>query len=194
MEDYIYKSINLSFIFYIFNTLWVYNIRKSKKPALLDKLKNEKPLDDIIHYNVSPTFFNKNIHAFCDLSALFLPLYIMFLYYKTINFYRLFIELGVFHVYKQIVCISTRLPPSLNINLIQRKLCGFTVATTIDYGISGHTSFPVLLFFHTKSNIALLFSIFQSLFSVTTKDHYTIDILHTWIFILAIYNRLNFLY
>ena len=43
-------------------------------------------------------------------------------------------------------------------------------------------------------NVLYIMCILQTILSVVTKDHYTIDVIHTWIFIYAIFNRLNFIY
>ena len=197
MEDLVYKNINISLIYSTFSYLWKYNIRRSKNPEFMEKIKKEKPLDDIIHtaYDNSIIKVNSvNMHKLCDVFAVILPLSVLIPEYKKIMLYRFFIELGIFQIYKQLICISTRLPPTGEPHLLSRKILGFTVGTTIDYGISGHASIPVLLFFHTKSYYALFSACLQSIISVISKDHYTLDVIHTWIFILAIYNRLHFLY
>ena len=158
MEDLIYKHINISLIYLTFSYLWNHNISYSKKPELIEKIKKEKPLDDIIHTTYDNSIIkvkNINMHKLCDVCAILLPLSVVIPYYKNIILYNFVIELGIFQIYKQIVCIVTRLPPTTNLKLLSRKVMGITVGTTIDYGISGHTSIPILLFFHTKSYYAL---------------------------------------
>ena len=194
MEEIIYKNINLTILWSTVSYLWTYNIKRSKNPLLLNRLENEKPLDDIVHRYTPQFFYTGKVHRVCDLCAVVFPLYIIFLNYKNLFIFQLLFELGIFHVYKQLVCMSTRFPPAKQAITINRSFCGFTTGIPIDYGISGHTSLPVLLFLHTNSNLALSNAIFQSILSIVTKDHYTIDVMHTWIFLLSIFNRMEFLY
>ena len=151
-------------------------------------------IDDIIHTYTLDTLTKPYMRRFCDIFAIVTPSIVIYFNYNKIYAYKFFIELGIFHIYKQLICISTRLPPSVDPEKLSRTVLGFTIATPIDYGISGHTSIPVLIYFHTNSYFALINSILQTILSVITKDHYTIDVIHTWIFIYAIFNRLNFIY
>ena len=130
MEDLIYKNINISLIYSTFSYLWNYNIRRSKNKEFMEKMKKEKPLDDIIHTAYDNSIIkikNVNMHKLCDIFAIILPLSVLIPEYKKIILYRFFIELGVFQIYKQLICISTRLPPTGEPQFLSRKILGLTV-------------------------------------------------------------------
>lgn len=197
MIEFIYEYSMIVFLYSIFSYLWNYNIKRSKSNYLITRIELEKPLDDIVHYIYDNSQLKCNqihLHKICDICAVVLPICIFIPNYNDIILYNFFIELGIFHVYKQIICIVTRLPPTLKQNLLSRKMMGFTIGTPIDYGISGHTSIPILLFFHIRTYYSFLAALLQCTISLISKDHYTIDIIHTWVFIFAIYNKMTYLY
>ena len=61
----------------------------------------------------------------------------------------------------------------------------------IDYGISGHTGIPALLFLHFPSWTSFVVALAQTALAVATRDHYSIDVMHSWVFAVAICGRFD---
>lgn len=99
----------------------------------------------------------------------------------------------VFGIYKFIIASSTRLPPATRFGN-EREVLFVPIATWIDYGISGHTGWCVLMWLHSLyfsspvTYILLFVAIFTSFSMTMSKDHYTLDVLVAWPVAYAIHN------
>lgn len=177
--------------------LWLYNARRQFIEPLYSRLRKEMPLDDAVHA-VSPMWLAAGpFRTLVDMLLVAGPTAVLLLEFsggyeaaRRIAPLELMLEFGAISVYKQIVCMVTRLPPAVQTDNT-RTVLGFPVATWIDYGISGHTAVPVLLFLHLPSATSLVLALVQSVMMTATRDHYTLDVLHAWVFCLAVAGRLT---
>ena len=101
------------------------------------------------------------------------------------------LEFGALALYKQIVCISTRLTPATQSDNVRINSLGISMSTWIDYGISGHTGLTVLLWLHLRTWPSLFFAIVQTVLMCITREHYTLDVLHAWVFSFAIFGAFD---
>ena len=92
----------------------------------------------------------------------------------------------VFGVYKFAIACSTRLPPATRIGN-DREILFIPIATWVDYGISGHTGWCVLMWLHSQNSaspilsfILAVIALITSLSMTLSKDHYTMDVLVAW--------------
>ena len=91
----------------------------------------------------------------------------------------------VFGLYKFIIASATRLPPATQFGN-EREILFVPIATWVDYGISGHTGWCVLMLLHSisllssVSYILLIIAIITSIAMTMSKDHYTLDVLVAW--------------
>ena len=93
----------------------------------------------------------------------------------------------VFGIYKFAIASSTRLPPATRIGN-DREILFLPISTWVDYGISGHTGWCVLMWLHSQNSTSPFFVSFIlaaialiTSFSMTfSKDHYTLDVLVAW--------------
>ena len=50
----------------------------------------------------------------------------------------------------------------------------------------------MLLWFHIpSSNLALVLAILQSALMIVTRDHYTLDVMHAWVFCTAVHGKFS---
>eukprot|EP00927_Polykrikos_kofoidii_P044117 TRINITY_DN38174_c0_g1_i1.p1 TRINITY_DN38174_c0_g1~~TRINITY_DN38174_c0_g1_i1.p1 ORF type:complete len:205 (+),score=16.86 TRINITY_DN38174_c0_g1_i1:107-721(+) len=178
--------------------LWWYNTRRQFKQPLYNRLTQEEALDDWTHsklpleWGLSQSWFR----TAADSLAIIGPLAV--LGREFLNGRRAWgltdyvLEFGALALYKQLVCIATRLPPAVQHGNI-RHICGFPVSSWIDYGISGHTGIPVLLFLHYPSVASFILAVIQSVGMAASRDHYTIDVLHAWTFSVAVVGKFSHL-
>ena len=92
----------------------------------------------------------------------------------------------VFGIYKFAIACSTRLPPATRIGN-DRDILFIPISTWVDYGISGHTGWCVLMWLHSQNSASPILSFvlaviafITSLSMTLSKDHYTLDILVAW--------------
>ena len=181
--------------------------------TIMDKLQKELPLDDAIH-SISPLWLSDASLATCyipswcrqpDAIVTVAPLLVLGLAYRGATLARrtiygaalefaalvrlpeAFLEFGALGLYKMILCIATRLPPPVQSHGNIRTVCGFPTATWIDYGISGHSGLFILLWLHLRTPCAFVLAFAQSVLSVVSRDHYTLDVMHAWVFCFAVH-------
>ena len=91
----------------------------------------------------------------------------------------------VFGLYKFIIASATRLPPATQFGN-EREILFVPIATWVDYGISGHTGWCVLMWLHSinflspVSHVLIIIAIITSISMTMSKDHYTLDVLVAW--------------
>ena len=168
--------------------------------CIMERMRQEKPLDDLIH-NLSPLWMTENwFRRHTDTVVFNLPIVVLGLakYGSSMDSWRTWmimqarvpmflLEFGAFALYKQIVCISTRLSPATQSDNVRINSLGISMSTWIDYGISGHTGLTVLLWLHLRTWPSLFLAIGQSVLMCVTREHYTLDVLHAWVFSFAIF-------
>jgi len=181
----------------------------------MQKLLSEAPLDDFIHDRVPLWLASGAVRKHGDLLVSSLPFLVLYSAYHfcgdsasvvpsvceasfpywflslsqergSPRIPELVLEFGLMSVYKFICCVATRFPPAAHDNT--RTCCNGWIAmsTWVDYGLSGHTAGTVLLWLHLATPLALCFALFQSMWMVVTRDHYSLDVLHAWVFCFAV--------
>merc|ERR1711907_303587 len=177
--------------------LLAYNTRRQY--SLLTRLSKERPLDDLLHSAfTSEQWIESNAHTFHSLDKLLTGfLVVVATEYMAqgkcpLDIGQYLTEFGCLSAYKQFLCIATRLPPARQQSQV-RYLCGvLPVSSHIDYGISGHTGMAVLLWFHIpSSSLGMVLALLQSALMIVTRDHYTLDVMHAWVFCLAVRGKFD---
>ena len=195
------------------------NTRYQEK--IMDKLKKEAPLEDLVHSMVPLFFTHHRIRTFNDTVVAFAPILVLALAFvyseggeeggersrRTSRFNasgplgygvgawlqhearipELVLEFGALALYKMCVCVATRLPPATQSDNIRTHLNGLIATSSwLDYGISGHSGLTILLWLHLRSGPALALAVLQSVLMVITREHYTLDVMHAWVFCAAV--------
>lgn len=182
----------LAFQLMLWNTRYQFRI--------MERMRQERPLDDLIH-SLSPLWMTEHwFRRHTDTAVFNLPIVILGMakYGSDTASWRTWmitqacmptflLEFGALALYKQIVCISTRLSPATQSDNVRINSLGISTSTWIDYGISGHTGLTVLLWLHLRTWPSLFLAIGQTVLMCITREHYTLDVLHAWVFSFAIF-------
>ena len=170
----------------------------------MERMRQERPLDDLIH-SLSPLWMTEHwFRRHTDTTVYLLPIVVLGMakYGSDTTSWRAWmisqacmptflLEFGALALYKQIVCISTRLTPATQSDNVRINSLGISTSTWIDYGISGHTGLTVLLWLHLRTWPSLFFAIVQTVLMCITREHYTLDVLHAWVFSFAIFGAFD---
>ena len=142
---------------------------------------SELPLEDSLHFLSEPQ--SQIMKKINDLIP-FLSFVSSFVYCRK-NILNLIRNGLVFGLYKFIIASATRLPPATRFGN-ERELLYIPISTWVDYGISGHTGWCVLIWLHSmgfSSPICVVLAVIAIITSFSmamSKDHYTLDVLVAW--------------
>lgn len=108
--------------------------------------------------------------------TLFITCIFAFIYRKKLNFHSITIVLIMFYI-SRIICIASTVLPKIDGNNSGPRL----LSDSGDYIFSGHTTFNLILSYAIGAPIYPLWPLLTSAISVSTRDHYTIDVVLPWI-------------
>merc|ERR1711907_614429 len=182
------------------------NTRYQEK--IMHRLKQEAPLEDLVHGMVPASFAHPRIRTFNDLVVGLAPLLVLAHAFSSsgargprkqgygrvagwlqqeARVPEMILEFGALAFYKMCVCVATRLPPATQSDNVRTHFNGLIATSSwLDYGISGHAGLTILLWLHLRTNPALALAVIQSALMLVTRDHYTLDVMHSWVFCHAI--------
>lgn len=192
--------LSLALIVGLFGSTLALQARNNRyQTTIMHKLTAETPLDDFVHSAI-PASLSKRARALSDPVVIVAPLAVLVLAvlgFDELDHGRLLagglaflLEFGCLVLYKQIVCVSTRLPPATQTHM-ERSCCGVTTSSWTDYGISGHTGLCILLFLKLRSVPSLAIALIQGAVVLINRDHYTLDVLHSWVFSFSVVGCFN---
>ena len=165
------------FILNVFCMMWC------KQRSLRIRELEESPLEDSLHFLTdSQSQMTKQMN---DLLP-FMSFFITVVFSRKNNLLSLIRNGLVFGIYKFTIASSTRLPPATRVGN-DREILFIPISTWVDYGISGHTGWCVLIWLHSQSSasptlafVLAVIALITSLSMTLSKDHYTLDVLVAW--------------
>ena len=151
----------------------------------------ESPLEDSLHFLTdSQSQMMKQMNDWLP----FISLFITIMFCRKNNLFSLIRNGLVFGIYKFAIASATRLPPATRVGN-DREILFIPISTWVDYGISGHTGWCVLMWLHARKsassiveNILAVIAVITSFSMTFSKDHYTLDVLVAWPVAYAIYS------
>ena len=143
----------------------------------------ESPLEDSLHFLTdSQSQMMKQMNDWLP----FLSFFITTIFCRKNNLFSLIRNGLVFGIYKFAIASATRLPPATRVGN-DREILFIPISTWVDYGISGHTGWCVLMWLHARNSASSIVEYILAVIAVITsfsmtfsKDHYTLDILVAW--------------
>ena len=165
------------FILNVFCMMWC------KQRSLRIRELEESPLEDSLHFLTdSQSQMTKQMN---DLLP-FISFFITVVFSRKNNLLSLIRNGLVFGIYKFTIASSTRLPPATRVGN-DREILFIPISTWVDYGISGHTGWCVLMWLHARNSASPIVEYSLAVIAVITsfsmtfsKDHYTLDVLVAW--------------
>ena len=143
----------------------------------------ESPLEDSLHFLTdSQSQMMKQMNDWLP----FLSFFITTIFCRKNNLFSLIRNGLVFGIYKFAIASATRLPPATRVGN-DREILFIPISTWVDYGISGHTGWCVLMWLHARNSASSIVEYILAVIAVITsfsmtfsKDHYTLDVLVAW--------------
>ena len=144
---------------------------------------DESPLEDSLHFLTdSQSQKMKQMNDWLP----FLSFFITMVFCRKNNLLGLIRNGLAFGIYKFAIASSTRLPPATRVGN-DREILFIPISTWVDYGISGHTGWCVLMWLHARNSASPIVEYILAVIAVITsfsmtfsKDHYTLDVLVAW--------------
>ena len=159
-------------------------------------IKNRKQLPDIV---LDRGFFFKGLVPYMDL-ILIIFIIPLFLKYKLSNFITLFKFVGIMAFLRILTCVSTLIPPIKGRYKKERSdennLLNYVVGHNYDKIFSGHTGVMLIcvlisisenLVNITNKFILAFLGVLYSILILLTRQHYTVDVLLSYMIIIPLY-------
>ena len=165
------------FILNVFCMMWC------KHRSIRVRELEESPLEDSLHFLTdSQSQKMKQMNDWLP----FLSFFITMVFCRKNNLLGLIRNGLAFGLYKFAIASSTRLPPATRVGN-DREILFIPISTWVDYGISGHTGWCVLMWLHARNSASSIVEYILAVIAVITsfsmtfsKDHYTLDVLVAW--------------
>ena len=157
------------------------------------QIKYEKPLYDVLH-NSLPNL--KAYDGYIDLIPLLLGIHVVLLIMKgnpDIEVKKIIRQLSILFIIRILTTSMTILPSPICSS--SKNACA--IGGCHDCIFSGHTAVTLLLSFHIfrsnscRSELLILYNIIGSLLIISTRNHYTIDVMIAWIVVYALIKHEN---
>ena len=165
------------FILNVFCMMWC------KHRSIRVRKLDESPLEDSLHFLTdSQSQMMKQMNDWLP----FISFFITMVFCRKNNLLGLIRNGLAFGIYKFAIASSTRLPPATRVGN-DREILFIPISTWVDYGISGHTGWCVLMWLHARNSalsivvkILAVIAVITSFSMSLSKDHYTLDVLVAW--------------
>lgn len=163
-------------------------------------IKNRKQLPDLV---LDRGLFLKGLLPYMDLLLILFTIPLFFKD-KLSNFITLFKFVGIMAFLRFLTCVSTLLPPIKGRYIKERSdennLLNYLIGHNYDKIFSGHTGVMLICILITITNdlvnktnqiIISILGVIYSILILLTRQHYTVDVLLSYMIIIPIYYNLH---